>query len=106
MNKESLINTLQFESSMQRKQAEEAMRISEQRYRGLLANLDAGVIVHAPDTSIIKNNPRASELLGLDDGQMRGKQANDPYWKFLYEDNSQLPLDRYPVNEILFTKNQ
>ena len=87
-----------------RKQAEEAMRISEQRYRGLLANLDAGVIVHAPDTSIIKNNPRASELLGLDDGQMRGKQANDPYWKFLYEDNSQLPLDRYPVNEILFTK--
>ena len=62
------------------------------------------MIVHAPDTSIIKNNPRASELLGLDDGQMRGKQANDPYWKFLYEDNSQLPLDRYPVNEILFTK--
>jgi len=87
-----------------RKQAEEAMRISEQRYRGLLANLDAGVIVHAPDTSIIKNNARASELLGLSKEQMRGKQSEDPYWKLLDSDKTRLALDKYPVNEILATK--
>ena len=87
-----------------RKQAEEAMRISEQRYRGLLANLDAGVIVHAPDTSIIKSNARASELLGLSEEQMRGKAVDNPHWKLLDADNTPLPFDRYPVNEILVSK--
>ncbi|MBK8396688.1 MAG: PAS domain S-box protein [Leptospiraceae bacterium] len=72
----------------------------EKRYLGLVANLDAGVIVHAPDTSIIYSNPRAAELLGLTEEQLTGKFASDPEWMLFKEDNSILPFDEFPVNEI------
>ncbi len=74
---------------------------SEARYRSLLENLEAGIVVHAPDTSIILNNHRAAELLGLSDEQMRGKVAIDPAWKFIHEDNTPLALEEYPVNRIV-----
>ncbi|HRG45008.1 MAG TPA: PAS domain S-box protein [Leptospiraceae bacterium] len=77
-----------------------ALRESEQRYRGLLENLHAGVVIHAPDTSILMNNLRAAELLGLADEQMRGKLSIDPAWHFVLEDNRICPLEMYPVHRI------
>jgi PAS domain S-box-containing protein len=50
------------------------------------------------------NNPRASELLGLSDDQLRGKAAMDPAWKFVGENNHPLSLDQYPVNRIVDRK--
>jgi PAS domain S-box-containing protein len=84
--------------------AQKQMNISEERYRSLLNNLEAGIVVHAPDTSIVMNNPRASELLGLTNDQMRGKAAIDPVWKFVNEDNIPIALEDYPVNRIVSTK--
>jgi PAS domain S-box-containing protein len=84
----------------ERKKADELISKANERFRGLLQNLGVGVVVHAPDTSIIECNPKASELLGLSESQMKGKLAIDPEWKFLNEDNSPLPLERYPVNVI------
>ena len=77
------------------------LKASEERYRTLLGNLDAGIVVHAPDTSIVLNNHRASELLGLSNDQMRGKVAIDPAWKFINEDKTPLPFDGYPVSRIV-----
>ncbi len=88
----------------ERKKAEAAIIESEKRYRGLLMNLEAGVVVHAPDTSIILSNPRASVLLGLSNEQMHGKQAIDPEWRFVDENLNPIPLDQYPVNLVLNTK--
>lgn len=88
----------------ERKRAEEALRESEERYRSLLTNLEAGIVVHAPDTSIIMNNHRASELLGLSDDQLKGKLAIDPQWKFIYDNDTSVPLEEYPVNRIIATK--
>ncbi|OHD19870.1 MAG: hypothetical protein A2Y38_26705 [Spirochaetes bacterium GWB1_59_5] len=88
----------------ERARTEEALRQSEKRYRGFLANLDDGIIVHAPDTSIIMSNQRASELLGLSEQQLKGMEAIDPAWKFLAEDSSPLPQSEYPVNRILAFK--
>jgi len=89
----------------ERKQSEAALRDSEKRYRGILANLDAGVVIHAPDTSIIMSNPKAAELLGLSESQMKGKQAVDPGWHFIDEYKNPLPLSEYPVNQIKSHKN-
>ena len=85
----------------ERKHAEEAMRESEQRYRGLISNLNSGVVVHAPDTSITLSNQRAAELLGLSEEQMRGKVAIDPRWNFIDEHNNTIPLNEYPVMRVL-----
>ncbi|MFV7235997.1 PAS domain S-box protein [Flavobacterium sp. ZB4R12] len=86
------------------KQSDYALQKSEERYRGLLNNLDTGIVVHASDTSIIVNNLKALELLGLSDNQMKGKMAISPAWKFLNEDNSAMPIEKYPVNQILTSK--
>jgi PAS domain-containing protein len=37
---------------------DQSLQKSEARYRGLLDNLDAGVVVHAADTSVIMSNIR------------------------------------------------
>ncbi len=79
----------------------ESIRQGEERYRNLLANLEAGIVVHAPDTSIIMNNAKACELLGLSDAQLKGKTAIDPAWHFVHSDTTPMPLSEYPVNRIL-----
>ncbi|MEI7850010.1 MAG: GAF domain-containing protein, partial [Chloroflexota bacterium] len=86
-----------------RKQAEEALRISEKKHVDLLDNLNSGVVVHAPDTSISYFNERACELLGLTPEQMLGKQATDPQWCFLRADGIRMTLAEYPINQILAT---
>jgi PAS domain S-box-containing protein len=84
--------------------AKEHAEESKVRYRSLLDNLEAGIVVHAPDTSIVLTNPKASELLGLSAAQMKSKSSMDPSWKFVNEDNSSLPFDQYPVNRIVNNK--
>ena len=93
-----------------RKISEIALKKSEERYSSLLNYLETGIVVHAPDTSIVMNNPRASELLGLSSEQMKGKVAIDPAWCFINTDYSPMSLEDYPVRRVLNTnqpiKNQ
>jgi PAS domain S-box-containing protein len=73
----------------------------ERQYRSLVENLSAGVVVHAPDTHITYANPRACELLGLTLDRLTGKTAMDPYWRFLREDGSVMPLEEFPVEQVI-----
>ena len=84
--------------AIERLEAQAALRESERSYRGLVDNLYAGVVVHAPDTSILFSNAMASRLLGLTVDQMRGVTAVDPAWCFIREDHTRMPLGEYPVN--------
>ena len=94
-----ITNIKQYEIEL--KAAKEKAEENEVRYRGLLTNIETGVVVHAKDTSIILCNSRSSVLLGLSEEQMKGKVAIDPYWKFIYEDNTPIPLSDYPVMQII-----
>ncbi|MEG4401470.1 MULTISPECIES: PAS domain S-box protein [unclassified Microcoleus] len=87
----------------ERKQAEVALQVSEARYRQLIDNLNAGFVIHAIDTSIQLCNETAGELLGLSMDQMLGKTAISPAWHFVREDGSVMPLEEYPVNQVLST---
>jgi PAS domain S-box-containing protein len=89
----------------QLKEVEEALKQSKERYQKLLNIIDSGVVVHAPDASVIIANPKACELLGLREDQMKGKMVVDSDWRFLDENKTVLSFEQYPVNQILFTKH-
>ncbi|WP_200328382.1 CHASE domain-containing protein [Thiocystis violacea] len=77
------------------------LRASQHQYRSLVENLDAGLVVHGPDTAIRFANPTASQLLGLTWEQLRGTRAGDGDWHFIREDGSRMPPAEYPVNRVL-----
>ncbi len=83
------------------KKAELKISENEKSLRSLLYNLKAGVIVHDAQTKIVQTNPRACELLGLSDRQLKGLDAIHRDWKFLREDGTQMTNAEYPVNIIL-----
>ena len=72
-------------------------------YKSLFDALRVGIVVHAPDTTILLCNPEASRLLGLSQEQMAGKNVDDPAWHFVHEDGSPMLPENYPVNQVLTT---
>ena len=93
-----------FVDITERRKAEQTIRESERRYHGLLDHLNAGIVVHDADTSIVMANPKACELLGLSGDQMTGKIATDPQWQFIRDDFSPMPSEEYPVNKIISSR--
>jgi diguanylate cyclase (GGDEF)-like protein/PAS domain S-box-containing protein len=70
----------------------------------LIESIQAGVVVHARDGTVIKSNTTAQIMLGLTREQMIGKELIDPAWTFLREDGSPMPVEEYPVSQVLATK--
>ena len=85
----------------ERKQAEQELQASEEKYRSLVQKINIGVVAHGPDTRILFFNARASQLLGITPDQMLGKSAIDPAWHFIREDGTRMPLEEYPVNQAM-----
>ena len=75
----------------------------EAQHRGLLKNLNTGIVLHTPDTAIVFCNKRACALLGLEEAQLLGKTALPSEWKFLDESEVPLPWQDYPVHRVLTT---
>jgi len=88
----------------ERKQVDKALKKSEKQAHSLLQNIQAAVVVHGPDTNIIKCNTASQELLGLTEDQILGKKAIDPSWKFFNEDGSDMQIELYPVNRVTASK--
>ena len=86
------------------KKTDFALKKSEERYRGLLLNLDAGIVVHAPDSSIIFSNQEADKLLGL----VKDNETNNKWIGLdsilLTEKGLIMSTERSPLNIILSTK--
>lgn len=85
------------------KKGDFALEKSEERYRGLLNNLDAGIIVHAADASVIMSNKKASEILGLNLKNILEKKKNSSLWEFLDDQGSVIKEADYPIRIILNT---
>ncbi len=86
-----------------RRQAESALRDSEERYRSVITAMVDGVIILRPDLSIIACNPSAEHILGLTAEQMMGRTTNDPTWQTIHEDGSPFPGETHPVAVTLRT---
>ncbi|WP_455756166.1 PAS domain S-box protein [Sulfurimonas sp.] len=100
----STIGTVQ--DITKQKNTQEKLIQNENKLQYLLDSLSVGVVVHASDTSIIMNNPKASELLDLNNEQLRGMQAIDTKWNFLDSNEKILEVEEYPINKIISTKKQ
>lgn len=79
------------------------LRDSEANYKSLLENLQAGVVVHDRDATILFCNHMASHLLGIPADQIEGHQTIYPTWLLLDEFGSQLAPEHYPVHQVVTT---
>ena len=87
-----------------RKQAEKALRDSEERYRTLIHDLSVGVILFSPRSEILLANPTALRLLGLGEEQVLGKTSFDADWNLTHEDGTPFPGETRPVPQAIATR--
>jgi PAS domain S-box-containing protein len=80
-----------------RRQAEEALRKGEERYRSVIAAMQDGIVVLDADGSIRACNASAERILGLSSEQITGRTAVDPLWRAIHEDGSLFPAETFPV---------
>ncbi|MCP4725358.1 MAG: PAS domain S-box protein, partial [bacterium] len=92
-----------FQDVTERKNAELALRESEQKHRSLFETMVQGVIYQDADGNIISANSAAERILGLTLDQMQGRTSMDPRWKAIHEDGSDFPGDTHPISVTLRT---
>ncbi len=87
------------------KKVEGALKKSEERYRGVMNVLDAGIIVFNSDLSVKMNNARAAELLEIGSDYFDDFVNNlDRDYDLINENNSLMAVNEYPLNRVLKTK--
>lgn len=88
----------------EQKIADEALHKNKERYRGLLENLEAGIVVHTAEGAIIMCNSKAAEFLGYSIQELMLEDNKLLQWNFLNDNCSQMLVEDYPVNRIISTK--
>jgi PAS domain S-box-containing protein len=88
----------------ERKEAEEILRSSEERFRSLVRDLHFAVVLHAPDASVEFANPAAHRLLNFPDGDAVGKRFVDLDIMAVTEDGQPIPFHHQPVPTVLRTR--
>jgi PAS domain S-box-containing protein len=87
----------------ERKQAEEALRESKERYRSVIAAMQEGIVLQQADGRIVACNASAESILGLSADQMMGRTSLDSQWGAIHEDGSPFPGEKHPAMVTLRT---
>ncbi len=95
----SLVGTIQ--DITKRKQTEEKLRESKDKFKNLVQNMPVGVLLQGPNTKILLSNQKALDLLGLTEDQILGKTSFDPDWGVIHEDGSEFPGSAHPVAQAI-----
>jgi PAS domain S-box-containing protein len=80
----------------ERKQAEENLRASEQRFHALFETMSQGVIYQNVKGKIISANPAAERILGITLDQMQGKIPFNPRWHTIHPNGSRFSRKNHP----------
>ena len=87
----------------ERKEAEEALRDSEERYRSVIAAMQDGIVLRDADGTFRACNKSAERILGLTAEQMKGRTTLNPGWQAIHEDGSPFPGESFPTAVTLRT---
>ena len=89
----------------ERKEAEEILRSSEERFRSLVRDLHFAVVLHYPDATVEFANAAALRLFNLlPDGAAVGRRLPDLGIYAVSEDGKPLPYEEQPIPTVLRTK--
>ena len=92
-------------TSFQEKELREsALRESEGRLRGLIQDLNVGVLLLGREAEILWSNSAALEMLGLTAPELLGRSVRDPSWDVVREDGSPFPVPEFPAVLALETR--
>jgi diguanylate cyclase (GGDEF)-like protein/PAS domain S-box-containing protein len=80
-----------------RKQAEEALRQSEIRYRSVVDHLAEGVLIVGPEGLIVSCNTSAERILGVTRASLLGRPIMDPGFRIMREDGTPIPDEERPA---------
>jgi PAS domain S-box-containing protein len=87
-----------------RKEAEEILRSSEERFRSLVRDLYFAVVLFTPDFHIEFANRAAHSIFNMPDGSAIGKHLNDLGIIAVAEDGQPLPPPNRPIPSVLRTQ--
>ena len=88
---------------IERQRIEQELRVSEERYRSVVAVMSEGIVLQQADGQITACNDSAERILGLTAQQMQGLTSVDPRWQAIYEDGSPFPGELHPAMVTLRT---
>ncbi len=104
IERDEVVGTISFGMDItERRNTEEALRESEEKFKFLFDTMAQGVTVQDRQSRIIEANHAAASILGLSQDQLLGKTAYDPHWKLVHEDGSTLTPEKMPSNIALAT---
>ena len=88
--------------SIDKKNMEQSLATSEDRYRSVVTNLTEGIMMIEPGGRILTCNPSAKRILQISDIQAAGRRHR--YFKrILREDGSDIPLGQDPASHVFHT---
>lgn len=77
--------------------------LSSQALRALFETMVLGVVYQDRNGAIIASNPAATEILGLTEVELRGRDSDDARWQAVREDGTPLPGNEHPSMVALCT---
>ncbi|RYZ20644.1 MAG: PAS domain S-box protein, partial [Chitinophagaceae bacterium] len=92
-----------FHDDSQRKEATEALRQSEQRFRMLIQNIQLGVMMFNARGGIEVCNEAATHILGVSEPELLGRQAPDECWDMVSEEGLRISFDELPAPRVAAT---
>jgi len=88
----------------EKERREAALRESEGRLRGLIQDLNVGVLLLGSKAEILWSNSAALEMLGLTVEELLGRDVRDPAWDVVREDGTPFPGAELPAVVALETR--